>query len=1098
MEKRLTMILACLFLSIGMAMAQKAVTGTVVSQEDGQPIIGATIRVVGANVGAVTDADGKFSLSLPSGHNKLKVTYVGMVDQDVTVKGNSVRVVLAPDETNLDEVMVVAYGTAKKSAFTGSAAVVKSEDIVKTSSSNAVTALTGKVAGVQINSATGAPGQESLSIKIRGISSINAGTSPLIVVDGSPYDGDIQNINPNDIASMTVLKDAASAALYGARGANGVVIITTKTGREGTSSITVDAKWGANSKGTPYYKTVNSPAAYYETYYKSLYNYYKDWYPNPNWQEGMPVENKYIKHTDRESYIWANNNLCANNSYGLGYNVYAVPEGQYLIGTNGRINPNATLGNIVNYNGNSYMLLPDDWRDATFQNGLRQEYNITATGSNEKGSFYGSAGYLKNEGITIGSDYERFTGRLKADYQIRDWLKVGANFSYAHYVSNYLGDDGSSSSSGNIFAVNSIAPIYPLYIRDAKGNILQDAQTGLPSYDWGDGKVNGQQRSVFAGTNPICSNQLDKSYVEGNNLNATGFAEIRFLRDFKFTTTNSVMLNESRGTSTQQPYFGQFASQNGMVSKSHGRDWSYNYQQILNWHRLFGKHDIEIMLGHEYYRTRSYILSASKSNMYSFLNDELAGAVTDGSMDSYTTDYNTEGFFGRAQYNYDNKYFGSVSYRRDASSRFHPDHRWGNFWSFGGAWIISKEKWFNAPWVDELKFKASYGEQGNDNIGNYLYSNTYTIAPSDGVASLIPSTTMGNKEITWETGGNFNTGFEFSLFRGRLSGSIEYFYRKTTDMLSWFSLPGSYGYTGYYDNIGDMTNQGVEIGLDGTIFRTKDFEWGANINFTAYKNKIIRIADENKTTTTSEGVEGYTSGSYFYGEGEPLYTFYMAKYAGVDPETGKALYWKDVLKDVVDENGNPVLDESGNKKTYVAGKETTDSSSDATQYLCGTALPWAYGGFGTRFSYKGFDLSLDFTYQLGGQIYDSDYASMMSMATGGSAIHADLLNAWTPENKNSNIPHIVYADQDVNYTSDRFLTDASYLSLQNLNFGYTLPSKLTAKVGISKLRLYLTATNLWVWSKRQGLDPRQSITGGASTAYYSAMRTVSGGITVTF
>ena len=357
---------------------------------------------------------------------------------------------------------------------------------------------------------------------------------------------------------------------------------------------------------------------------------------------------------------------------------------------------------------------------------------------------------------------------------------------------------------------------------------------------------------------------------------------------------------------------------------------------------------------------------------------------------------------------------------------------------------------------------------------------------------------MGNKEITWETGGNFNTGFEFSLFRGRLAGSIEYFYRKTTDMLSWFSLPGSFGYTGYYDNIGDMTNQGVEIGLDGTIFRTRDFEWGANINFTAYKNKIVRIADENKTTTTSEGVEGYASGSYFYGEGKPLYTFYMAKYAGVDPETGKALYWKDVLKDVVDENGNPVLDEYGNKKTYVAGKETTESSSDATQYLCGTALPWAYGGFGTRFSYKGFDLSLDFTYQLGGQIYDSDYASMMSMATGGSAIHADLLNAWTPENKNSNIPHIVYADQDVNYTSDRFLTDASYLSLQNLNFGYTLPSKFTAKAGISKLRLYLTATNLWVWSKRQGLDPRQSITGGASTAYYSAMRTISGGITVTF
>lgn len=1090
MKKRLTMIMAGLFLCIGMALAQTSVSGTVISQDDGQPIIGATVKIVGTDDGIITDVDGNFTLALPSGHNKLHVTYVGMEPQTVTVKGNSVRIVLKSDETNLDEVMVVAYGTAKKSAFTGSAAVVKSDEITKISSSNAVNALTGKVSGVQINSATGAPGKEGLSIKIRGISSINAGTAPLIVVDGSPYDGDIQNINPNDIASMTVLKDAASAALYGARGANGVVLITTKTGREGTSSITVDAKWGANTKGIPYYETIDDPAAYYETYYQSLYNYYKDWYTDG--------AGNIVKHSPEESYQWAVNNLTASNAYGLGYNVFTVPEGQYLIGTNGRLNPNATLGRLVTSNGKQYMLMPDDWRDATFQSGLRQEYNVTATGTHDKGSFYGSAGYLKNEGIAVGSDYERFTGRLKADYQLRDWLKVGANFSYAHYESNALGADGDGASSGNIFAVNNIAPIYPLYIRDENGNVMQDAKTGLPAYDWGDGKVTGVVRPIFSGANPICANQLEKNYVEGNNLNATGFAEIRFLKDFKFSSTNSVMVNESRSSATTQPFFGQFASQNGMVSKAHGRTWSYNYQQLLNWHRLFGKHDIEVMLGHEYYRAKTYMLQANKSNMFDFTNDELAGAVTKGNMDSYTSIYNTEGYFGRIQYNYDNKYFGSVSYRRDASSRFHPDNRWGNFWSFGGAWIISKEKFFNVPWVDELKFKASYGEQGNDNIGNFLYTDTYSVVPSEGIATLVPATVKGNKEITWEKGGNFNTGFEFSLFRGRLTGSIEYFYRKTSDMLSWFSLPASFGYNGYYDNVGDMNNQGVEIELDGTILRTKDFEWGANLNFTAYKNEITRIADANKTMVTSEGVSGYQDGSYFLGEGESIYTFYMAKYAGVDKETGKALYWKDILKPVLDPEGNPVLDELGNAKTYVAGKETTSKVEDATKYLCDTSLPWAYGGFGTRFAFKGFDLSLDFSYQLGGQVYDGDYASMMSMQSGGSAVHADILGAWTPENNTSNIPAIVYGDKGANYTSDRFLTDASYLSLQNLNFGYTLPNKLTSKIGIGKLRMYLTATNLWVWSKRQGLDPRQSITGGASTAYYSAMRTISGGVTVTF
>ena len=1063
MEKRLTMILACLFLSLGMALAQTAVTGTVVSQEDGQPIIGATVRVVGASAGAVTDADGKFSISMPAGHNKLKVTYVGMVDQDVTVKGNSVRVVLVPDQTNLDEVMVVAYGTAKKSAFTGSAAVVKSEDIAKSSVANPVDALTGKVSGVQINSATGAPGQESFSIRIRGISSINAGNDPLIIVDGAPYNGDINNLNQNDIASMTVLKDAASAALYGARGANGVVIITTKNGREGTSSITVDAKWGANTRGVEFYNTVESPAAYYEAYYQSLKNY----------RTGLGDD-------AATAHRWALNNMFSGG-YDLGYNVYTVPEGQDFIGPNGKLNPNATLGRVINVNGTEYLLYPDSWRDAAYQTGVRQEYNVTATGSNDKGSFYGSAGYLKNEGISIGSDYARFTGRLKADYQLRSWLKLSGNFNYAHYKANSLADDG-GSTVGNVFMVKNMAPIYPLYIRDAAGNILQDSKTGLAMYDWGDGTVTGLTRPTMTGSNPIFANYFDKNQNEGNSLDATGTAEIRFLEDFKFTSANTVMLDETRFTYTNNPYYGQFAANNGSIQKAHVRTWAYNYQQLLNWHHLFDKHDVEVMLGHEYYRTRYYYLTASKNNVFSVFNDELAGAVNTGSMNSYTTDYNVEGWFGRVQYNYDNKYFGSLSYRRDASSRFHPDHRWGNFWSLGGAWIISKEKWFNAPWVDELKFKASYGEQGNDNIGSYLYTDTYSIVPSGDGAGVKPSSTKGNETITWEKNGNFNTGFEFSFFRGRLAGSIEYFYRRTSDMLAFFALPASSGWSGYYDNVGNMQNMGAEVELDGTLIRTKDFEWGLNLNFTAYKNEITSIADKNKTQTV-EGSEGYASGSYFYGEGESLYTFYMPKYAGVD-ENGKSMFYKDKL----DENGN------------IIGRETTTTPGEATYYLCGTALPWAYGGFGTRFSYKGFDLAVDFNYQLGGQIYDSDYAGMMGItSTGrGSAIHADLLNSWTEENPNTNIPKLIIDDTSATTTSDRFLIGASYLSLQNLNFGYTFPTKMTSKVGIGKLRVYLTATNLWLWSKRQGLDPRQSITGGASSAYYSAMRTISGGISVTF
>ena len=1056
MEKRLMTVVAGLALSTSMAFAQSQISGNVTASEDGSPVIGASIKVVGTNTGTVTDIDGNFTLNAPAGA-KLEITYIGMQSKSVKA-GKNMKIVLDADNHSLDEVMVVAYGTAKKSSFTGSAAVLKSDEIAKISNSNAVSALTGKVSGVQINAATGQPGQESFNIRVRGISSINAGNAPLIVVDGSPYDGDMNSINPGDIASMTVLKDAASAALYGARGANGVVIITTKSGRDGSTSFTFDAKWGSNSKALPDYNIVKSPAKYYETWYAALNNY---------------AQNK-LGYSASEAYGWANKNMINSADYGLNYNVYSVPTGENLIGVNGKLNPNATLGNVINYNGKEYMLMPDDWRDASYQNGLRQEYTLTATANSTQGSFYGSANYLKNEGITMGSDYTRFTGRMKADYQIKSWLKVSGNMNYTHSNSNYLGSDGDSVDSGNMFAVNSVAPIYPLYIRDGKGNIMFNQTTNMNSYDYGDGTVIGLMRPIYQQSNPISDIQLETNNVEGNAFNAVGSAEVRFLKDFKFTSTNSTMVDEARQSNLSQPFFGQPAKSNGYVSKYHTRRWSYNFQQLLNWHHQFGEHDVEAMVGHEYYRTRKYVLSGSKSNIFSIYNSELDAAIVDGSIGSYTTDYNTEGFFGRAQYNYSQKYFGSFSYRRDASSRFDPDNRWGDFWSFGAAWILSKEKWFESSWIDELKLKASYGEQGNDNIGDYLYTDRYSIGNSNGSISLKPSSTKGNRKISWEKGGNLNVGAEFSLWKGRLTGSVEYFYRKTTDMLAFFSLPVSYGYSGYYDNVGDMRNSGVELELNGDIIRTKDFTWSANFNFTAYKNKITSMPEEKKAITV-DGVRGYAGGGYFYGEGQPIYTWYMAKYAGVDKETGEALYYKDTDK----------------------GETTTTNASEATMHLCGTALPDAYGGFGTSVSYKGFDFSMDFTYQLGGKIYDSSYSSLMSISRGYS-FHADLLDAWTPSNTSSDIPRIQYGDSYAAYTSDRFLVSGSYLSLQDVTLGYTLPRALCSKIGINKVRVYATGSNLWLWSKRQGLDPRQSITGATSNAYYSPIRTISGGITVTF
>ena len=1055
-----------ILMGIGMAAAQTAtITGKVYSEADGEPVFGASVFVVGTSVGAGTDMDGNFTIeNVPATANTLRVSYVGMTTQEVKIlRDKPMKIVLVEDGVSLDEVMVIAYGTAKKSAFSGSATVVKSEDLAKAQVTNPAAALSGKMAGVQLFSASGQPGS-SPTIRIRGISSINAGNDPLIILDGTPYDGSLNNINTQDIESMTVLKDAAANALYGARGANGVIIVTTKKGASGSARVTFDAKWGSNQRAAQDYDYITDPGQYYEVYYGALKNYAID----------------KLGYLPATAHQYTNKNMITNSSYGLGYNVFNVPAGEYLIGYNGKLNPNAKLGNVVTYNGQEYLITPDNWVDEAYHNSLRQEYNLSVSAGNDKSSFYTSVNYLNNEGITENSNYERLTARLKADYKVKKWLKVGANAAYTHTEKDAVGGDGDAGSSGSIFAYTStVAPIYPIYIRDAQGNKMTDAN-GFIRHDFGEKDNAGLSRPVLNKANPYLQNQLDANFSEGNSFNANGFAEISFLKYFKFTWNSGVYVAESRGTSTTNPYYGQYKTSNGIVNKSHARTLSWNHQQLLNYDQSFGKNNVSVMLGHEYYRNRYYYLYASKSGMFDPTGVELDGAIKDGSSSSYTSDYNTEGFFGRAMYDYDNRYYVQASYRRDASSRFHPDNRWGDFWSASAAWDICKEDWFNASWVNMLKVKASYGEQGNDQINDFLYMTRYEIVNSNGNPAAIPYS-LGNKDITWETQGNFNAGVDFELFNGRLGGTIEFFNRMTYNMLYPFTLPPSYGFTSYIDNIGDMRNRGVEVELRTTPIKTKDFEWNINLNITSYKNKITYLPEEKKTYSV-DGFDGYTSGDKFYGEGCPLYTFHLKKYAGVS-ENGESMWYYNAK----DAEGNTIM------------LPTTDYDK-ADDYLCGSALADAHGGFSTSLTWKGFDLSVDFAYQIGGQVYDGDYASMMSSPETGSRgrnIHKDMLNSWTPENK-TNIPRMQFGDEYTAGSSDRFLTDASYLSLNNINFGYTLPKLVTKKAGIESLRIYLAADNICYWSQRKGLDPRQSISGGASNAYYSPIRTISGGVTLTF
>ena len=1080
---------AVALLVTSIAFAQKiTVTGVITDSKTGEPLSGAAVLVKGTPNGVVADNDGNYSISVPADAT-LGFTTIGFKELEVEVKGRAViNVALDPDMEMLNETIVVAFGTSTKEAFTGSAKVLDDEALALSQVTNVTSALAGQVAGVQLVSANGAPGSNP-TIRIRGISSINAGNSPLIVVDGTPYDGDMNNIAPSDIESMTVLKDAASNALYGARGANGVIMITTKSAKKGQALVSLDAKVGVNTNALRMYNVITDPRAYYEQQYKAMYNYYTA-------ADGLGL-------SDAAAYIKANNSINNAADGGLGYAIFKVPEGEMLIGRNGKVNPNATLGNVVG----DFYLAPENWGDYAYRNGVRQEYTLTVSGAENRLSYYSSISYLDNQGITEKSDHQRLTARIKGTYQAKDWMKIGTNMSYTKFNFNSLGNDGNDSSTANIWAyVSQMAPVYPLYVRNADGSIYTDGN-GIKVMDHGNGVLDqggipGTSRPFITNANPFLANLYNTNNSEGNAMSANGFVDIKPIEGLTITVNAAANLDETRGNYVYNPYYGQFRSTGGTVEVYHTRSYAWNTQQLINYKKSFGLHNAEILAGHEYYNLKDYQVGGSKSKMFSQKNKELDGAVVDGqSAFSSQSEYNVEGFFARAQYNYAEKIFASASFRRDASSRFHPDHRWGNFWSAGAAWIMSKEPWFSIPQVDEFKVKASIGSQGNDGIGSYRYVDVFDIAPSDGEVSTIFAS-KGNPEITWETNTNINAGFEFSTFNGRFSGSVEYFNRLTTDLLFSFPVPPSQGYSSIYKNVGDMSNHGLEGDFSFGIINTKNVQWDFNFNISYLQNRIKRLDPGVITTTVYDQdgnkYKGYTSGSFFMAEGLPMYTWYTYDYKGVDPETGMSKWNHSEM--YTDADGDQYKDADGD---YMVKEvtETTDYTK-ATRYITHkTTLAPVFGGFGTSVRAYGFDLSLNFTYQLGGKQWDGTYQSFMSAPTTshtGYNYHVDILDSWTPENHSDSIPRFQMGDTYSNASSTRWLTSASYLNLQNVNLGYTFPERISRKFLVSSLRIYAAAENVWYWSCRQGFDPRQSFSSSTTASHYSPMRTVSGGITVKF
>ncbi len=1059
---------ACL-VSIGIAFAQlQTFNGVVLSETDGEPVIGASVQVKGTTQGTITDFDGKFSIIADKG-GILVVSFIGMQTVEVPV-AQDLKIVLSENTSELDEVMVVAFGTTTKKSFTGSASVVKSDDIVKRQTSNVTNSLSGQVAGVQGVSTDGAPGAVT-KIRIRGIGSINADNSPLYVVDGVPADDNtIATLNNNDIESITVLKDAASNALYGARGANGVVLITTRRGNTQDAQITIDAKWGSNSREVPTYSVMTDPGMYYETFYQGLYN------------------SQYLAgQSSAYSHEYANTYLLDPKNGGLGYQVYTVPGGQRLIGRNGKLNPNATLG----YNDGSNYYLPDSWYGELFNSSnLRQEYNLSVSGSTDKINYFASAGYLDDSGIIENSDYQRFTSRVNVDYQAKKWLKIGTSMSYAHADQKYPTDqtsDDAASSSGNLFFVsNFMAPIYPLYIRNADGSIAHDAN-GYTMYDYGDGVsvAAGTQRPFMSQSNPASAIALDKSKYTNDMFTGKWYATIEFYKGLKATANVGVNYFGSRYQQTTNPYYGQYATSGGLAYVESDRYLTVNQQYLLTYNNRFaGLHNVDLLLGYENYQYTESAVYGQKTKLFSPDIAEVSNAILSPLTGSLTHHYATQGILAQAKYDYDSKYYFSASYRRDASSRFAKEHRWGNFWSVGAAWDINSESWMEPAQevVNLLKLKASYGAQGNDNlltsdgkVNYYLYTDQYEVSESNG-AFATTLTYKGNNDITWETSYNLNVGIDFALFDERLSGTVEGFRRRTVDMLYYKPVPSSLGYSTLPVNIGSVSNAGLDLELHGVPVRTKNVTWTIFANMTWFKNKILQLSPELNGQ--------WISGNYIYKEGESLYNFYIRKYAGVDPSTGKSLWYQDIT----DAEGN------------VTGQTVTDVWSNATQYETGDILPKVYGGFGTSLDAYGLDFSVSFAYQLGGRIYDDGYRALMhsgNSSFAGQNWHTDILNAWTPDNTDTDVPRVDAADLYTNSSSDRWLISSNYLNLQNITLGYTLPAKWTRKIKVEKLRIYGVADNVALVSARKGLDPRQSYT-TSSMNTYASMRSISGGISITF
>ncbi|MET2985807.1 SusC/RagA family TonB-linked outer membrane protein [Aureibaculum conchae] len=1009
---------------------ERTITGKVT--DDSGPLPGVSIIIKGTTSGTDTDFDGNYSIEANTG-DILVFSFVGMATQEVAVGSSSTINVIMKSDNLLEEVVVVAYGTSSKEALTGAVTQIKTEDIEKRSITNLSTAIEGASPGV-IATASGQPGAGQ-SIRIRGFGSFTATNAPLYVVDGIPINGNLSSINPNDIDNITILKDASSTALYGNKATNGVVLVTTKKGKTGRGELSVNISTSIVDRSIPEYDRIDADD-YYPVMWEALRN------------------TSAIPGVSSQADLDAANQAASDGIFGiLGYNPYNVPNDQ-IVGTNGQLNPNASL------------LYNDfDWEGAITRTGIRRTADISYQGRTENADYFASFGYLDEEGYITKSDFERFTARVNVNYQAKKWLKVGGNFAGGKSDSNQSNLGGNTSFRNAFRFTRQMGPIYPIYEHDPVTGAFVLDENGNRKFDLNDNRPSG----ASTGRHVVLERQLDVDFDEITNINLKTYADITLAEGLTLRTNLSYEEDNFYNTFFWNTIIGDGAP-TGLGFRQFVRTRTVGFNQLLNYTKTFNEvHNFEVLGGHESQRLEIDDLNGTRRTQIAAGNLELINFVETTDLVSQRDEATDDSYFGRLNYNYDNKYFLSSSIRTDGSSRFTDEKRWGTFWSLGGSWSIDRENFISdVSWINQLKLRASYGELGNSRIlktvGGVLVADYY---PAQATFALdnnnqsepgIIRSSLGAPDLEWETSANFDVALEFGLFN-RIRGSVEYYNKESQNLI--FNVPVAFsdGADSKLQNIGTLFNRGIEVSLSADIIKSENFSWNININAATIQNEFTELPQGEIINGTKK-----------LQVGKGLFDYWLRDWYGVDPSDGAGLYVAD--------------DPTASNVRTVDGVAVTTASSNAKFHYAGSAIPDLTGAITNEFKYKNFSLSTLFTYQIGGETLDLNYAGIMSAGTYGEAKHIDILDRWQQPGDITNVPRMdASSASQWDATSDRWLTDASNLNLRQANLAYTFNADVAEKIGLSYLRLYATAENIFSINARKGLNVQQQFNGNTSNVF---------------